>query len=42
MSSWFRPAEMIGDRFLPNREETSLWPIASGDSDSDDIQTAES
>jgi hypothetical protein len=41
ISSPRRPAEMISDRFLPKREETTLWLAASDDSDSDDIQTAD-
>jgi hypothetical protein len=41
MSSRNRSADKISDRFLPSPERTTLWPIASDDSDGDDIQTAE-
>ena len=42
VSSRNRSAEKISDRFfLPSPERTTLWPIASDDSDGDDIQTAE-
>jgi SAM domain (Sterile alpha motif)/SPOR domain len=41
VSSRNRSADKISDRFLPSPERTTLWPIASDDSDGDDIQTAE-
>jgi len=41
MSSRLRPAEMIGDRFLPSLEGSTLSLTASDDRDDDDIQTAE-
>jgi hypothetical protein len=41
MSSRFRPAEMIGDRFLPSPEGPTLLLTASDDRHDDDIQTAE-
>ena len=41
MSSRLRPAEMIGDRFLPSPEGPTLLLTASDDRHDDDIQTAE-
>jgi hypothetical protein len=41
MSSRLRPAEMIGDRFLPSLEGPTLLLTASDDRHDDDIQTAE-
>jgi hypothetical protein len=41
MSSRLRPAEMIGDRFLPSPEGPTLLLTASDDRHEDDIQTAE-
>jgi hypothetical protein len=41
MSSQLRPAEMIGDRFLPSLEGPTLLLTASDDRHDDDIQTAE-
>jgi hypothetical protein len=40
MSSRLRPAEMIGDRFLPSLEGPTLLLTASDDRHDDDIQTA--
>jgi hypothetical protein len=40
MSSRFRPAEMIGDQFLPSPEGPTLLLTASDDRHDDDIQTA--
>jgi hypothetical protein len=41
VSSRLRSAEMIGDRFLPSLEGSTLSLTASDDRDDDDIQTAE-
>jgi hypothetical protein len=41
MSSRLRSAEMIGDRFLPSLEGSTLSLTASDDRDDDDIQIAE-
>ena len=41
MSSRLRPAEMIGDRFLPSPEGPTLLLTASDDRHDDDIQTTE-
>jgi hypothetical protein len=41
MSSRLRPAEMIGDRFLPSLEGPTLLLTASDDRHDDDIQTTE-
>ena len=41
MSSRLRPAEMIGDRFLPSLEGPTLLLTAFDDRHDDDIQTAE-
>ena len=41
MSSRLRPAEMIGDRFLPSLEGPTLLVTASDDRHDDDIQTAQ-
>jgi hypothetical protein len=41
MSSRFRPAEMISDRFLPSTEETTSWLTVSDGRDGHDIQAAE-
>ena len=41
VSSRLRSAEMIGDRFLPSLEGSTLSLTASHDRDDDDIQTAE-